>query len=165
MTDWASLTHTAAALLEAARQHGLKIATAESCTGGLIIGTLTEVAGSSDVVDRGFITYSNEAKKDMLGVQAATLEAFGAVSRQTAVEMAEGAVAHSQADLAVAVTGIAGPGGGSPQKPVGTVHLAVARKGRATEHVHASFPDTGRDGIRLATVARALELLSKSVQT
>ncbi|MBD8890758.1 CinA family protein [Roseibium litorale] len=165
MTDWTSLTAEAASILDAARARGLMIATAESCTGGLIIGTLTEVAGSSDVVDRGFVTYSNKAKMDMLGVREETLKRFGAVSRQTAIEMAEGALARSAADLAVAVTGIAGPGGGTDEKPVGTVHLALARKNRDTRHMRALFPASGRDGIRLATIAQAFELLSNSIHS
>ncbi|SHM68388.1 CinA family protein [Roseibium suaedae] len=165
MTDWSSLTQDAATLLEAARKHGLMIATAESCTGGLIIGTLTEVAGSSDVVDRGFVTYSNAAKMDMLGVREETLARVGAVSRETAIEMAEGALSRSNADLAVAVTGIAGPGGGSEEKPVGTVYLALARKGRETQAVHALFNQKGRDGIRLFTIAAAFELLSNSIHS
>src|ERR1700751_5224140 len=117
-------------LLELCRARGLKIATAESCTGGLVAGALTEIAGSSDVVDRGFVTYSNEAKREMLGVPAATLKNHGAVSRQTAEAMARGALRNSNADLAVAITGIAGPGGATPGKPVGLVHFAAAGRGR-----------------------------------
>ncbi len=117
-------------VLTAARQAGLKLATAESCTGGLVAGALTDIAGSSDVVERGFVTYSNQAKCDLLGVPVELLIAHGAVSEPVARAMAEGAVAHSAADVAVAVTGIAGPGGGTATKPVGLVHLACARKGR-----------------------------------
>ena len=116
-------------LLQALRASGLMIATAESCTGGLIAGLLTEIAGSSDVVDRGFVTYSNEAKQDCLGVPAELIARDGAVSSTVARAMAEGALRHSRADIAVSVTGVAGPGGGSAEKPVGLVHLAVARKG------------------------------------
>ncbi len=121
----------ASAVLEAARARGLKVATAESCTGGLVAGALTEIAGSSDVFDRGFVTYSNEAKQQMLGVPAATLQEHGAVSRQTAEAMARGALGRANADLVVAITGIAGPGGGGPGKPVGLVHFAAASRSGA----------------------------------
>lgn len=141
---------------------GLIVATAESCTGGLISGLLTEVPGSSAVVDRGFVTYSNKAKVEMLGVDQATLDAFGAVSRQVALEMARGALAHSQADVAVAVTGIAGPGGGSADKPVGLVHLAVASGDGTSEHREMRYGDIGRTHVRLATVRTALEMLAKA---
>ncbi|RUY69046.1 CinA family protein, partial [Mesorhizobium sp. M7A.F.Ca.CA.001.13.1.1] len=114
------------ALLQACQKRGIMLATAESCTGGMIIAALTDIAGSSAVVDRGFITYSNEAKMDMLGVSAATLDAHGAVSRETAIEMATGALTRSRAGLTLAVTGIAGPGGGSAEKPVGLVWFGVA---------------------------------------
>ena len=113
-------------MLELCRGKWLKIATAESCTGGLVAAALTEIAGSSDVVDRGFVTYSNDAKKAMLGVPEATLASHGAVSRETAEAMAQGALAHAPVDLAVAITGIAGPGGGTAGKPVGLVHFAAA---------------------------------------
>src|SRR6202035_4780856 len=116
-------------VLDLCRKRGLRIATAESCTGGLVAGALTEIAGSSDVVDRGFVTYSNAAKEAMLGVPAATLERYGAVSAETAAAMAAGALKNSLADVTVAITGIAGPGGGSKQKPVGLVHFAAARRG------------------------------------
>lgn len=115
------------------RAHGLKLATAESCTGGLIAAACTAVAGSSDWFERGFVTYSNEAKTELLGVDAALIEAFGAVSEEVVRAMAEGALAHSRADLTVAVTGIAGPGGATQGKPVGTVWLAVARRGGALQ--------------------------------
>ena len=120
------VTAAAIAVLDACRARGWKVATAESCTGGLVAGALTEIAGSSDVVDRGFVTYSNEAKQQMLGVPKSTLERFGAVSRETAEEMARGALAQSLADITVSITGIAGPGGGSADKPVGLVHFAAA---------------------------------------
>lgn len=149
----------AASVLDSCRRHGLLIATAESCTGGLIAGCLTAVAGSSDVVDRGFVTYTNAAKTEMLGVPAALIDAHGAVSEPVARAMAEGALARSTADIAVAVTGIAGPGGGSAEKPVGLVHLAVARTGLPTRHRRAVF-DGDRDAVRAATVAAALELVS-----
>lgn len=143
---------------------GLKLATAESCTGGLTAGALTEIAGSSSVVDRGFVTYSNEAKIGMLGVEAGTLAAHGAVSRETAAEMAQGALSRSNADFAVAVTGIAGPSGGSAAKPVGLVHLAAAgRQGRLL-HREMRYGDIGRGAVRLATVRTALDLLIEIAQ-
>ena len=153
----------AAALLEACEARGLMIATAESCTGGMIIAALTDIAGSSAVVDRGFVTYSNEAKKDMLGVHEETLKAHGAVSRETALEMAAGALAHSRASLALAVTGVAGPGGGSAEKPVGLVWFGVARKGMPVEAEFRLFEDKGRDFIRRETVRTALGLGLKAV--
>ena len=146
------------ALLLACQQRGIMLATAESCTGGLIIAALTDIAGSSAVVDRGFITYSNEAKMEMLGVSAATLQAHGAVSRETVLEMAAGALAHSRAGLALAVTGIAGPGGGSPEKPVGLVWFGVALKGGPVAAELNMFADNGRDFIRRETVRHALEI-------
>ncbi|MER8481129.1 CinA family protein [Mesorhizobium sp. M1322] len=146
------------ALLQACRQRGIMLATAESCTGGMIIAALTDIAGSSTVVDRGFITYSNEAKTEMLGVSAATLETHGAVSRETAVEMAAGALAHSRAGLTLAVTGIAGPGGGSAEKPVGLVWFGVALTGRPVVSECHLFADKGRNFIRRETVRHALEL-------
>ncbi len=137
----------------------LMIATAESCTGGLIAGALTEIPGSSAVVDRGFVTYTNEAKQQMIGVAAGTLDRHGAVSKETALEMAQGALDHSRAALAVAVTGIAGPGGGSDRKPVGLVHLAAKRRSGALLHREMRYGDIGRTEIRLATVKTALEML------
>lgn len=144
--------------------NGRKVATAESCTGGLIAGALTEISGSSAVLDRGFVTYSNEAKVAMLGVETATLVAHGAVSRQTAIEMAQGAIAHSAADFGVAVTGIAGPSGGSPEKPVGLVHLAAAGRNGALLHREMRYGDIGRSNIRLATIRTALDLLTQIAQ-
>ena len=140
---------------------GLTVATAESCTAGLIAGALTEIAGSSSVFDRGFVTYSNEAKQQMIGVRAETLAAHGAVSRPTALEMAEGALRQSGAAATVAVTGIAGPGGGSQEKPVGLVHLAAARKGHATLHREMRYGEIGRSEVRLATLRTALEMLTE----
>lgn len=148
----------ASALLQACQQRGIMLATAESCTGGMIIAALTDIAGSSAVVDRGLITYSNEAKMEMLGVSAATLQAHGAVSRETVLEMAAGALAHSRAGLALAVTGIAGPGGGSPEKPVGLVWFGVALKGGPVAAELNMFADNGRDFIRRETVRHALEI-------
>jgi nicotinamide-nucleotide amidase len=146
-------------LLTTAKAGGVRIATAESCTGGLIAALLTEIAGASDVFGRGFVTYSNKAKEDMLGVPAATLRQYGAVSEAVARIMAEGAIRNSTAQLSVAVTGIAGPGGGTEQKPVGLVHIAAARAGEATLHREYRFGDIGRHEVRLASVEAALEML------
>ena len=144
-------------VLDAARARGVLIATAESCTGGLVIGALTEVPGSSDAVDRGFVTYSNTAKQQMLGVRAETLEAHGAVSEQVASEMASGALRNSGAGIAVAVTGIAGPGG-SEHKPEGRVCFGIAEPfGTRTETVE--FGAIGRRQVRAATVEHALQML------
>lgn len=149
-------------VLVTARRAGVKLATAESCTGGLVAGALTDIAGSSDVVERGFVTYSNQAKFDLLGVPVELLIAHGAVSEPVARAMAEGAVVHSAADVAVAVTGIAGPGGGSATKPVGLVHLACARKGRDTLHERRIF--TGdRAAVRMAAVRAALKLVQRNL--
>ena len=150
-------------VLEAARRQGVRIATAESCTGGLIAGLLTEIPGSSDVVDRGFVTYSNQAKADLLGIPMALIDDHGAVSQAVACAMAEGALRNSPAQLAVAVTGIAGPGGGTADKPVGLVHVAAAREGRPVLHEEHRFGDIGRTAIRLKTVAAALTLLAKLI--
>ena len=157
------LVERAKALLARARAAELRIATAESCTGGLIAALLTEVPGSSDVFDRGFVTYSNEAKSESLDVPPELIEQHGAVSREVARAMAEGAIAHSGADISVAVSGIAGPDGGSDQKPVGLVHIAVHRKGRLTRHHECRFGDIGRAQIRLATVSEALSMLQKMI--
>lgn len=159
MTDLAPLAPLAAEIIAACKSHGLKLATAESCTGGLIVGVLTEIAGSSAAVDRGFVTYSNEAKTEMLGVPAGLVESVGAVSSEVALAMAEGAIARSDADIAVAVTGIAGPGGGSADKPVGLVHFGAIRRGCAAKHAEHRFGDIGRSAIRLATVREALLML------
>lgn len=153
------LTDAAAALLQNCREKGLKIATVESCTGGLISAGLTEIAGSSDVVERGFVTYSNEAKSELLDVPMSLIEEHGAVSEEVARAMVAGALAHSHADIAVAVTGIAGPGGGSPDKPVGLVHIAVQQKGEDISHLKCAFGDIGRTQMRQQTVMKAFELL------
>lgn len=137
------------------------VSTAESCTGGLIAGALTEISGSSAVVDRGFVTYTNEAKMDMLGVSQATLKAHGAVSRETAQQMAHGALFRSQAHVSIAVTGIAGPGGGSDAKPVGLVHLAAKSRDGRLVHREMHYGDIGRDQVRLATVRTALDMILK----
>jgi nicotinamide-nucleotide amidase len=146
-------------LLQLLRSKGLQIATAESCTGGLIAGVLTEVPGSSDVVERGYVTYSNAAKCEALGVPAAVIAEHGAVSAPVAIAMAQGALRHSRADIAVAVTGVAGPGGGSADKPVGLVHMAVARRGVPVRHQEHRFGDVGRTEVRLATVSAAFKMI------
>jgi nicotinamide-nucleotide amidase len=158
-----ALRDEAARLLDACRKDGLRIATAESCTGGLIAGLLTEIAGSSDVVERGFVTYSNAAKIEALGVPADLIARHGAVSEPVARAMAEGALAHSPADIAVSVTGFAGPAGGSAAKPVGTVYLAAARRGRATLQQACRFGDIGRGNVRLKSVEAALALLWRTL--
>jgi nicotinamide-nucleotide amidase len=155
------LAHAAARVLEHCRARGLTVATAESCTGGLVAGALTEIAGSSDVLDRGFVTYSNAAKQAMLGVPAAILERHGAVSRETAEAMARGALANAPADLAVAITGIAGPGGGSAEKPVGLVHFAAAARDGRLIHREKRFGGIGRGEVRLRSVAEALAILEQ----
>jgi nicotinamide-nucleotide amidase len=155
----AKLRTAAKRLLDVCRARGLRVATAESCTGGLVAGALTEIPGSSDVVERGFVVYSNAAKETMLGVPAATLKRHGAVSAETAVAMAAGALKNSEADLTVSITGIAGPGGGSRQKPVGLVHFgAAARDGRSL-HRRRLFGKIGRRRVRERSVMQALELL------
>ncbi|MDB5372952.1 MAG: damage-inducible protein CinA [Belnapia sp.] len=152
-----STLEAAAALLARLEAAGLTLATAESCTGGLIAAALTAIPGSSAVVTRGFVTYSNEAKRDMLGVPWGVLEGYGAVSESVARRMAEGALAASGADLAVSCTGIAGPGGATPGKPVGLVFIGAARKGGATRVLRRVFPGDRTD-VRAATVALALAL-------
>jgi nicotinamide-nucleotide amidase len=155
------LLDRAATLLDAYRAKGRRIATAESCTGGLVAGLLTEIAGSSDVVERGFVTYSNEAKASLLGVPGELIVAHGAVSESVARAMAEGALGRSNAHVAVSITGVAGPGGGSERKPVGLVHFGLAAEGRPTEHLERRYGDLGRSAIRLAAVENALGLLEK----
>jgi nicotinamide-nucleotide amidase len=149
----------ASALVARYRAAGLMAATAESCTGGLIAGLLTEIPGSSNVLERGFVAYSNAAKQELLSVPAETLAKHGAVSAETARAMAEGALANSRAEVAVSVTGIAGPDGGSAAKPVGLVHFACARRGGATIAREERFGDIGREAVRLASVRVGLELL------
>lgn len=146
-------------VIERATARGVMIATAESCTGGLIAGELTGVPGSSAVVDRGFVTYSNDAKMEMIGVDPKIIDTHGAVSAQTAHAMAEGALARSQADLTVSVTGIAGPGGGSDDKPVGLVWFGCAQTGQPTQTFNRRYGDVGRDQVRALTVEEALKLL------
>jgi nicotinamide-nucleotide amidase len=146
-------------VLAACEERGIMLATAESCTGGMIAAALTDIAGSSTVVDRGFVTYSNEAKTEMLGVRPETLEAHGAVSRETALEMAAGALANSRAGIAVSVTGVAGPGGGSTEKPVGLVWFGLAVEGRQPVAERRLFEDKGRAFIREESVKTALSLV------
>jgi nicotinamide-nucleotide amidase len=153
----------AAALLDAYKAKGLKIATAESCTGGLVAALLTEISGSSAVVERGFVTYSNEAKTDLVGVPADLIAIHGAVSEPVARAMAEGALAHSRADVTVGITGVAGPTGGTATKPVGLVHFGLARKGVATLHLERRYGDLGRETIRRRAVEDALSLLEQAV--
>ncbi|WP_020185523.1 CinA family protein [Methylopila sp. 73B] len=148
--------------LRLARGAGLTIATAESCTGGLVAAALTEVPGSSDVVDRGFVTYSNAAKTALVGVSEELLAAHGAVSEPVARAMAEGALAAAGVSLTVAITGVAGPGGGSEDKPVGLVHFAAARAGRPTLHRERRFGDLGRAEIRRRSVIEALAMLQEA---
>jgi nicotinamide-nucleotide amidase len=154
----------ATAALDACAAAGLKIATAESCTGGLVSAALTEIPGSSTVFERGFVTYSNEAKQALLGVPGETIAAHGAVSEATARAMAEGALAHSLADVAVSITGVAGPGGGTAQKPVGLVHFACARKGFMTIAMEKRFGALTRGEIRALSVETALTLLIEAAQ-
>jgi nicotinamide-nucleotide amidase len=156
--DFDALVADAAVLLAACRAARIKLATAESCTGGLIAAILTEVAGSSDVFERGFVTYSNEAKTEQLGVPAELIERHGAVSEEVVQAMALGALDHSRADLAVAVTGVAGPGGGTTTKPVGLVHIATARRNGPVVHKEIRLGDIGRRAIRLAAVAEVFRI-------
>jgi nicotinamide-nucleotide amidase len=154
-------TAAARRVLDACRARGWKLATAESCTGGLVVAALTDIAGSSDVVDRGFVTYSNAAKEMMVGVPRAIIEAHGAVSEQTAAAMAKGALDHSAADVSVAITGIAGPGGGGAEKPVGLVYFAAAaRDGRFLQR-QQRYGDIGRAEVRERSVLEALALLER----
>ena len=157
------LRERATALLEAYRARSLKVATAESCTGGLVAALLTEIPGSSDVVERGFVTYSNDAKQEMISVPAETLAAYGAVSEPTARAMALGALKASRADVAVSLTGVAGPGGGSAQKPVGLVHFGCAGPGGRIVTLECRFGDLGRGAVRRAALEQALALLEEAV--
>ena len=155
------LTARARALLAAFRRARLKLATAESCTGGMVAGVLTEIAGSSDVVERGFVTYSNEAKNELLGVPMKLIAAKGAVSKDVALAMARGALRNSRAQVAVSVTGIAGPGGARPGKPVGLVHFAAQRRGRKPIHLRRVIKGN-RAAVRAASVREALRLLRRA---
>lgn len=151
----------AIALLDLCKQKKLTVATAESCTGGLVAAALSDISGSSAVLDRGFVTYSNEAKQQMLGVTPATIDVYGAVSTECADEMAKGALAHAQVDLAVSITGIAGPTGATPGKPIGLVYFcAASRSGRVIAH-DRKFGDIGRSNVRHASVMQALAMLQE----
>ena len=161
MTD---LKDRAASLLDAYRHKGLKIATVESCTGGLVAALLTEISGSSAVVERGFVTYSNEAKTDLVGVPPDLIAAHGAVSESVARAMAEGGLAHSYADVAVGITGVAGPTGGTATKPVGLVHFGLARRGAVTVHLERRYGDLGRESVRRRAVEDALSLLEQALR-
>jgi nicotinamide-nucleotide amidase len=154
-----AIRQAATRVLDACRARRWTVATAESCTGGLVAAALTAIAGSSDVVDRGFVTYSNVAKQSMLGVSATLLDKQGAVSREVAEAMARGALAQSNVDLAVAITGIAGPGGGNAEKPVGLVHFAAAARDGRLLHREQRYGDIGRDTVRQRSVLEALGLL------
>ena len=155
------LIEAARALLDRCRRRKLTIATAESCTGGLLAATLTDIPGSSDVLDRGFVTYSNAAKQQMLGVPPETLTRHGAVSRETAEAMVQGALAQAPVDLVVSITGIAGPGGGTPGKPVGLVHVAAASRSGALVHHERHYGDIGRANVRRVSVLDALAMLNE----
>lgn len=158
MTSEKELYGQAQLLLDNFRHQSLTLISAESCTGGLIIAYLTEISGSSDVIEGGFVTYSNAAKSSMLGIDEQVIAEHGAVSEQVARAMAEGALNRSVADVAIATTGVAGPSGGSAEKPVGLVHFAVARRGTATLHSEKHFGDIGRHNVRLESVATAFDL-------
>ena len=150
-------------LVDEARQKSLRIVTAESCTGGLVAGAICAVAGASDIFERGFVTYSNRAKQELLGVPGDLIADLGAVSEPVARMMAEGALENSNAHVAVAVTGVAGPGGGTPMKPVGTVHIATARSNQALMHREEFFEEETREAIQLAAVQSALQALRDRV--
>lgn len=159
----ADLVARASALLDACRAQSLRIVAAESCTGGLVAALLTEIPGSSDVFECGFVTYSNVAKSQMLGVSEAVIDACGAVSPDVARAMADGALTHSKADIAIAITGVAGPGGGTPQKPVGLVHFACGRRMGAIVNAERRFGEIGRAKVRMAATEFALGLLERAV--
>jgi nicotinamide-nucleotide amidase len=149
----------AVALLELCKEKKLKLATAESCTGGLLAAVLTDIPGSSTMVERGFVTYSNDSKQQMLGVTPMTLEKYGAVSKETAEEMVKGALAHAKVELAVSITGIAGPTGAMPGKPIGLVHFAAATRSGRISHHDRKFGDLGRSEVRRRAVLQALAML------
>ena len=157
------LAATARDLLDDLRRQDLKLVTAESCTGGLITALLTDIPGSSDVLERGFVTYSNDAKIEALGVPRALIAQFGAVSAEVAMAMATGALAHSKADIAISVTGVAGPGGGTGEKPVGLVYLAALRRGQDGVTKECRFGVTSRSAIRMASVGAALGLIRQVI--
>lgn len=150
-------------LIDEARARSLRLVTAESCTGGLVAGAICSISGASDVFERGFVTYTNRAKSEMLGVAGDLLADYGAVSEPVARAMAEGALQESHGHVAVAITGVAGPGGGTPMKPVGTVHFAVARANCSVTHRHERFDGETREAVQLAAVRTALEMLRDAV--
>ncbi|PVM92896.1 CinA family protein [Caulobacter endophyticus] len=150
-------------LIDEAREKKLRLATVESCTGGLVAGSICAISGASDVFERGFVTYTNRAKSEQVGVPGDLIADHGAVSEPVARMMAEGGLANSNAHVAVAITGIAGPGGGTPMKPVGTVHFAVARANRSVVHRHEYFEGLPREGVQLAAIRTALEMLREAV--
>ena len=150
-------------LIDEARARSLRIVAAESCTGGLVAGAICSISGASDVFERGFVTYTNRAKSEMLGVPGDLIADHGAVSEPVARMMAEGALENSNGHVAVAITGVAGPGGGSPMKPVGTVHFAVARANRSVVHRHECFDGQTREEVQLAAIRTALEMLREAV--
>jgi nicotinamide-nucleotide amidase len=154
-----ALLSRTAALLAQCHAKEQTLATAESCTGGLVAALITAIPGSSLVFERGFVTYSNAAKVECLGVPPALIEQFGAVSPEVAKAMAEGTLSHARADIALSITGVAGPGGGSPEKPIGLVHFGLARKSGVIVTAERRFGDLGRDGVRSAALAAAIELL------
>jgi nicotinamide-nucleotide amidase len=158
------LRNLALLILDDAEQARLKICTAESCTGGLLAALFTEIPGSSSVFERGFVTYSNRAKEEMLGVPGDALADYGAVSEPVARMMAEGALGASRANIAVGITGVAGPGGGTKMKPVGTVHIACARENRAIIHEQLQLGEIGRDAVRMAAVETALGLIQAQMR-
>ena len=158
------LRNLAMLILDDAEQARLRICTAESCTGGLVAALFTDIPGSSSVFERGFVTYSNRAKEEMLGVPGDVLADYGAVSEPVARMMAEGALEASRANIAVAITGVAGPGGGTRMKPVGTVHIACARENRAVIHEMLQVGDIGRHNIRMAAVESALNLIQAQMR-
>ena len=159
-----TLLARATALVAACRARSIVLATAESCTGGLIAALITEVSGSSAAFDRGFVTYSNEAKSELLGIPAALITQHGAVSAAVAAAMATGALDYSKASLAVSVTGIAGPGGGTAEKPVGLVYFGCCGRGAESTTVERRFGELGREGVRMASVVQALSLLEQAVR-
>jgi nicotinamide-nucleotide amidase len=159
MTDLGPIQADARQLVDRCKGGGLRITTAESCTGGLVAAAITEISGASEVFDRGYVTYSNLAKTELLGVPATTIEQHGAVSEEVAVAMAEGALERSRSDLAVAVTGIAGPDGGTAEKPVGLVHIVAARRGHPIRHAVHAFANLGRESIRASATQQAIRML------
>lgn len=150
-------------LIDEVRERHLRVTTAESCTGGLVAAAICSIPGASDIFERGFVTYTNRAKQEMLGVPGDLIADFGEVSEPVARMMAEGALAHSHAHIAVAITGVAGPGGGSPMKPVGTVHLATARSTAGIRHRHELYEGQTRLDVQMAAVATALQMLRDAI--